>query len=593
MASHQKTSLTVRLLSLITALLLIISAVSCSPAAPAETTAEATTSEETTEAPKSFEINKSFVIVRPDKDDPNEIAAMQLVNRCIKSITGASLGVATDFVKSGEEVKPAEYEILIGATNRKESLEATASLNGDEGLYRIASENVIVIAGGCPAATLEAAIAFCKDIYEYEDDVSSPEHKVISAGTPAELTVGIEAPVSVPMPSIILNGTDLKEYKIVTSLEDKAITAFATAILNACGAKLQIITPESYTDGAAFFLGYVPDEPTDHVSEPFDAYSFYTVANGNRISVDWKKPATASSVLGSLAKEIIPAELKNVNNVTLRDGMTRMYTLNNEYNMLTQVKKTEQKLADGINYWYIEYADRNGLPVKCYAVTVENGAGRLYAGIPNDAATEVSGVTSTTMNTIRATAANGINVIAGFNSGFFDLGGTGLSRGLVVKEGVVAAPNTERPFIAQMKDGSIRILNASNYTAYKHKIQTAVAGNIILMSAGGKIASIAQGTDMAVTRHPRTAAGYNSETGEIVIIEIDGRQPSVSNGASYLDLVTIFRDFGCTDLINLDGGGSSTAIIKDSNGQYVLKNSPSDKSMRKVQDNILIITESK
>ena len=94
---------------------------------------------------------------------------------------------------------------------------------------------------------------------------------------------------------------------------------------------------------------------------------------------------------------------------------------------------------------------------------------------------------------------------------------------------------------------------------------------------------------MAKTRHPRTAVGFNSTTGHAVVIEVDGRQPSVSNGASYLDLISIFRDFGCTDMINLDGGGSSTAIIRKADGTYELQNSPSDKSMRSVQDSIFII----
>ena len=219
---------------------------------------------------------------------------------------------------------------------------------------------------------------------------------------------------------------------------------------------------------------------------------------------------------------------------------------------------------------------------------MDKGAGRFYAGLPDDSPTEVSGRVQNVMNQIKAAVANGRKVVAGFNSGFFDMGGTGLSRGLVVKEGVVAAANTERPFFAQLKSGELLILPAGSYTTYKDSINTALAGNIILLK-NGLINSISAGSDMAKTRHPRTAVGFNSEKGQAVVIEVDGRQPSVSNGASYLDLISIFRDFGCTDMINLDGGGSSTAIIRKADGTYELQNSPSDKSMRSVQDSIFII----
>ena len=540
----------------------------------------------TTAAPDpSFEITKDFVIVRPDTDKDEEIEALKLLNRCIKSAYGYSLSCTTDFVMPGTEIKPAEREILIGGTNRPESQSVAEGLEGREGVWRVLDNSVIVIAGGSPAATLEATIAFCREVFGYEEDPAETG-TVISAGRPAKIAPEQSGEISVAFPQHILNGTDLCEYVIVTDNTGSAVTKFANEILNACGHLPDIIAPADYKEGPAIFLGYTPWAEGGHVAEPFDTYSYYAVCDGSKIAVDWKSPASASAVLADFIKVIIPGEEST--SVSFRNETTRLFTVTGEYNLLSLASVASQELAPGIVYTKVLYKDGNGNPVRVYAVAMDKGAGRFYAGLPDDSPTEVSGRVQNVMNQIKAAVANGRKVVAGFNSGFFDMGGTGLSRGLVVKEGTVAAANTERPFFAQLKSGELLILPAGSYTTYKDSINTALAGNIILLK-NGLINSISQGTDMAKTRHPRTAVGFNSTTGQAVVIEVDGRQPSISNGASYLDLISIFRDFGCTDMINLDGGGSSTAIIRKADGTYELQNSPSDKSMRSVQDSIFII----
>ncbi|MCR4683417.1 MAG: phosphodiester glycosidase family protein, partial [Clostridiales bacterium] len=468
---------------------------------------------------------------------------------------------------------------------RPESQSVAEGLEGRTGVWRVLDNNVIVIAGGSPAATFEATVAFCKDVFGYEE---APDESgtVLSAGRPAKLAPEQSGEISVAFPQHLLNGTDLCEYVIVTDQTGSAVTKFANAILEASGHLPDVIAPADYKDGPALFLGYTPWAEGGHIAAPFDTYSYYAVSDGNKIAVDWKTPALPASVLADFIKVIIPGE--EATSVSFERETTRLFTVTGEYNLLSLASVASQELAPGIIYTKALYKDGDGKPVRVYAVAMDKGAGRFYAGLPDDSPTEVSGRVQNVMNQIKAAVANGRKVVAGFNSGFFDMGGTGLSRGLVVKEGTVAAANTERPFFAQLKSGELLILPAGSYTTYKDSINTALAGNIILLK-NGLINSISQGTDMAKTRHPRTAVGFNSTTGHAVVIEVDGRQPSVSNGASYLDLISIFRDFGCTDMINLDGGGSSTAIIRKADGTYELQNSPSDRSMRSVQDSIFII----
>ena len=60
--------------------------------------------------------------------------------------------------------------------------------------------------------------------------------------------------------------------------------------------------------------------------------------------------------------------------------------------------------------------------------------------------------------------------------------------------------------------------------------------------------------------HPRTAAG-RAEDGSLIIMVVDGRQDS-SRGVSLEELALLMLDVGATDALNLDGGGSSTLVVR-------------------------------
>jgi len=60
--------------------------------------------------------------------------------------------------------------------------------------------------------------------------------------------------------------------------------------------------------------------------------------------------------------------------------------------------------------------------------------------------------------------------------------------------------------------------------------------------------------------HPRTAVGYTRE-GELILLVVDGRQPE-SRGVSLEELADILLHLHCVEALNLDGGGSSTLVVK-------------------------------
>lgn len=65
-------------------------------------------------------------------------------------------------------------------------------------------------------------------------------------------------------------------------------------------------------------------------------------------------------------------------------------------------------------------------------------------------------------------------------------------------------------------------------------------------------------------RNPRTAIGYTKDN-DLILITADGREGS-SIGLTLVELANLMKSLGCTNAINLDGGGSTVMYV---NGQIV------------------------
>jgi hypothetical protein len=119
----------------------------------------------------------------------------------------------------------------------------------------------------------------------------------------------------------------------------------------------------------------------------------------------------------------------------------------------------------------------------------------------------------------------------------------------------------------------------------------AIAGSDVVVRNGknvappdGKPASFPRGP------HPRTAVGYRDDGKTLVLVVIDGRKKGVAVGMSLNEVAEVMLRYGCTDAVNLDGGGSSMIGIRNpKSGQMEIKNNPSDGKERSVA-NVLGVT---
>lgn len=108
-------------------------------------------------------------------------------------------------------------------------------------------------------------------------------------------------------------------------------------------------------------------------------------------------------------------------------------------------------------------------------------------------------------------------------------------------------------------------------------VRTAISGDPMLL-AGGKLLTNPADSNRA----PRTALGLAGS--RVWFVVVDGRQPATAIGMSHHELAGFMQRLGCTDALNLDGGGSSTLWYE---GRVV--NHPSDGALRPVGNALVLI----
>ena len=114
----------------------------------------------------------------------------------------------------------------------------------------------------------------------------------------------------------------------------------------------------------------------------------------------------------------------------------------------------------------------------------------------------------------------------------------------------------------------------------------AVGGGDILVE-NGIAKSNGFSADHAGTANPRTAIGYTAD-GKIRIFAVDGRT-GASKGMTLTELAQTMTNFGCVGALNLDGGGSTTVLVRERDGAYIVANNPTDGYERRISNAILFV----
>ena len=136
-------------------------------------------------------------------------------------------------------------------------------------------------------------------------------------------------------------------------------------------------------------------------------------------------------------------------------------------------------------------------------------------------------------------------------------------------------------------DGTMIGIKYHRLNFKKWKMRTAIGGGPILVQNGEiKITNEEElkFTGKAINdKHPRTCMGYTAD-GYLIVMVIQGRFPGIAEGATLEQEAKLLIDLGCTEALNLDGGGSSCMLV---NGKETIK--PSDKTGERPVPAVFII----
>ena len=543
---------------------------------------------------------------------------IQKACRYLKSALYEVYGITATIVDD-ETRTTQKQEFLVGYTNRAASQQLASSLARNDYTYYVASTDAIAICGGISDSTYNAVKQFCTDVLTFDGTTVSTPNATITTRT--EFTFHD----TYPYQSFLINEVFWEEYTLVISSDADMPGAIELnkQLSQYTGHILPIIPLSEMTGEEASIIRIGASHRSGTGSKGLNGYLINTYADdaGNVICINAPNRASYIKAVEDLLKDAdqdngthsarLTLRQETVYNVTTtaRDGETNKQ---NAYMHWALDSEISTELSEGVTYVEQVYYDDAGRPYRVYTLIVDTKLNRLDMGTSNDGYDCPLPDASTRQHTqehMEAAVKNGENVIAATNADFFnnrtDPPGNYEPWGLTIKDGILISEKqalrpilngttgNDRPFFGVDKNGNPLIAMESEYEtdASRATLEMAVGGAYILVEDGKTVyypngmtgVIIHGGTD------PRTVVGFR-EDGPVILMVIDGRQATHSNGATTLQCSLLMQSFGASDALLLDGGGSSCMVLRDpETDTYTTANSPSDGSLRRMFNSILVV----
>lgn len=132
------------------------------------------------------------------------------------------------------------------------------------------------------------------------------------------------------------------------------------------------------------------------------------------------------------------------------------------------------------------------------------------------------------------------------------------NQGLMISNGVLVAPvRGKRPSFVVYKDGRVGF-NIFKKDDDLSNVLHAISGfGVVLQN------DTVRGKDSPKAKlAPRTGYGLSKDHRYLYLMAVDGRQPLYSMGCSTYEVGQLLKYFGAYEGLNMDGGGSTTLIVR-------------------------------
>ena len=184
-----------------------------------------------------------YYIIRTDVSD-----TVALSNKLNAAITDkflvSTMGIKTDLVVEGnDDYSIRELEIIIGETNREESIDFAATLKSGEYGYKVVGKKIVIL--GKPASNTALALdKFISDVIDSHNDESD-----VFAFENTEFVHKIQYKFD----TLTLNGSDIREFVIVYknthgANEEKLANEIKNTIARLTGIELKLVGSKKVTD---------------------------------------------------------------------------------------------------------------------------------------------------------------------------------------------------------------------------------------------------------------------------------------------------------------------------------------------------------
>lgn len=257
----------------------------------------------------------------------------------------------------------------------------------------------------------------------------------------------------------------------------------------------------------------------------------------------------------------------------------------------TVFSDTSFTVTDGVEETDIHYLSQEGLTTRMFILKVDlnNSSVKLQVATPYDAPDYAAQSVS---DMAKYVDESGHRVVAGVNGDFFNTSSF-VPMGIVYKDGVAIKPNftdnSDKPqqglsFLTILNDGRAVIGTKDELDDLRSSIKEATGGGVLLVD------NYKAQPQSIPTMAPRTAVGV-ADNNQVYFMEVDGRDFDYSNGINYEELSKFMQAIGVKRAINLDGGGSSTFMIRNPLANvWQYRNKPSDGSPRAISNAWLVIS---
>lgn len=186
---------------------------------------------------------------------------------------------------------------------------------------------------------------------------------------------------------------------------------------------------------------------------------------------------------------------------------------------------------------------------------------------------------------------SGKTVLGAINGDYFDWNngnGSGEPEGVVCRDGVYLKETFDLPgigsFFGIREDGRAAVGSYDEFLLVKDKLRNAIGGRKRLVVNAGPVAGLDDDASLA----NRTAIGMSSlDLRTMYAVVVEGLDDTDQKGIKLAELASCMIKLGVGHAINLEGGDSSTFVIKKEEGLTALNRSAD--RLRKVGNGIAII----